>query len=146
MTLTKIGSLLPKGSDVVRLEVEDGKLRIGTLRLPCEWTAVTEFPIELKAQPDLLQLLAIKKHYSDAEIRESRIEALVERAVARGEELLEKAAKPLADLGITAETLRALVEQQIPDIAREDNLSGFRPPQANLSLDTDAEQLGLGGE
>ena len=144
-TLLGISSLFP-AEEIARLEVDQGKIRIGGLRFPCEWSARSAPSVEIPLNPTLPYLLAIERQFSAGEIRDSGLEQVIEEAVEKGDQLILRAAEALAELGVSKEALTDLVNATLPDIARDTDLSALLPAQPGLELQIDGDQLELGSD
>jgi hypothetical protein len=141
--LLGISSLFP-AEEIVRLEVDQGKIRIGSLGLPCEWSARSAPSVEIPLNPPLPYLLAIERQFSARDIRDSGLERIIEEAVETRDQLILRAAEALAELGVSREALADLVNSTLPDIALDADLSALLPAQSGLELLVDGDQLELG--
>lgn len=105
--------LAPPKEDPVVIRYADGKLRISTLILGCEWETVSAQMIERVSDPDLIDLLALDRTVSRSEIHGTDLGKRISQARRTVGGSVTRAAKLLEKVGISEDELWALVEDRI---------------------------------
>jgi hypothetical protein len=102
----------PPTTEDVLVRFADGKLRVGTLSLPCHWTPVSEAALEAKPAADWISALSLKYRLPRARIVAEGLAASVEDAERQLDRLIARCAKSLA-LHVTEADLRELSERRL---------------------------------
>ena len=97
--MTSLDRFLPD-NDPMPVHVEDGRLTIGRTSVPCAWQETVPESVRVPVDPGLLHLLRLPLERDPESIEEAGLSEMVEHAVARRDELLERAAVVLAPLEI----------------------------------------------
>lgn len=110
--LRALATVPPAGEPII-ISYADGHLLIGSLTIPCRWQLVSEaFVCDLE-NPDLIDLLVLERTIPRAELKATPLGRRIKAAVQRTEQRIQKAMSQLADLGITEDEIRALVEGKL---------------------------------
>lgn len=111
----------PSDSDPIRLEVQDGRLRIGKLSVPCKWNELKDPQIELPLNPPLLLLLSLARTYSATEIasQSGDVAKLIGSATRRANQIISDVHRSLAPFGIPKAAVTEFVQTYIPEHKRE---------------------------
>lgn len=110
---------VPPNQNPLTLRYADGRLHVATVVISCEWEPLGANMMRRLADPGLLDLLAMGRTLSRAEVHGSPLGKRVQQAQQDAEKCIQKAAKALADLNVTEHELRALVEARITDRQNE---------------------------
>lgn len=112
---------LPSDSDPIRLEVRDGRLRIGKLSVPCKWNESKDPQIELPLNPPLPLLLSLARAYSASEIANQGgdVAKLIDSATRRANQIITDVHRSLAPFGIPKDAVTEFVQTYIPEHRRE---------------------------
>jgi len=97
--MTSLDRFLPD-NDPMPVHVEDGRLTIGRTSVPCAWQETVPESVRIPVDPGLIHLLRLPMERDPASIEEAGLSEMVEQAVARRDELLERAAVVLSPLEI----------------------------------------------
>lgn len=112
---------VPPSENPVRIRYADGKVRIGTMMIPCDWQALSNPLMEKVINPDLLDLLAMGANLSRTELAGSPLGLRVQEAESERDKRLRKAARELSVLGISEATLLSLVAEAVRSRANAAN-------------------------
>ena len=104
---------LPPKEDRVEIRVDDDKIHFGTLSVNCEWQTTSQSFIRGLIQPSLLDLLVLDRTMSRAEVAATPLGQDIQCAQAQLERKIKNAAKHLAELEISEDLIRELVEERI---------------------------------
>ena len=104
---------VPPSINPLVFEYEDGYLRIGATKIPCEWEMVSATFIENLEKPSLLDLLALEKTMPRVEIGGTELGKEVKKARMRAERKISNAAKQLAELEISEADIRNLLDKKL---------------------------------
>lgn len=104
---------VPPAEDPVVIELVEGRVRIGTMLIGCRWETVSARFIQELKNPDYLDLIAMDRTLSRAEIRSKRLDRQIRTAQATLAGRVAKAAKLLEVADIEEGDLWRLVEQNI---------------------------------
>lgn len=104
---------VPPIQNPLTIAYADGHLLIGSITVPCKWRLLSQALIHNLEHPSLMDLLILERTLSRVEFKGSNLGRRVRAAVPRADLRIEKAAAQLAELDVTAEELRALVEAKI---------------------------------
>lgn len=104
---------VPPAHDPLPISYADGHLLIGNMTIPCHWHVLSQTLIHDLENPSLMDLLALERNLPRSEMKSSSLGRRIITAVQRAEQRIQKAAAQLADLEITEDEIRALVESKI---------------------------------
>jgi len=104
---------VPPAQDPLPIAYADGHLLIGSMTVPCQWRLASQALIKDLENPSLMDLLALERTISRAEIKGTARGRRIVGAVQRAEWRIQKAAVHLADLEVTEAEIRSLVEAKI---------------------------------
>jgi hypothetical protein len=104
---------VPPSINPLVFEYEDGYLRIGATKIPCEWEKVSATFIENLEKPSLLDLLALEKTMPRVEIGGTELGKEVKKARMRAERKISNAATQLAELEISETDIRNLLDKKL---------------------------------
>ena len=141
-SLLKLARLLPD-DDPIRLEVREGRIRIGTFAMSCKWMESSPRQIKLPLNPPFLMLLSVGRAYSPSEIESQDVRTLVDEAEKRATEVIHSAHRELAPFGIPKEAVTKLVESFIPEWKWASSDSNFVEDQQGPNLRVAGEQIEL---
>lgn len=109
----------PPREDPVIIRYEDGKLSVSTLSVGCKWESVGAKGIKAAESPSVLDLLALDRTVSRAEVHGTSLGKKISQAKRIASAAVTRAATSLAHFGIAREEIETMVEQRIRDrIAR----------------------------
>lgn len=108
--LIGLGGHLPR-QPTIRIGLEDEHLRLGGMRIPCHWDSAEGPKISLPDNPRLIHLVGLGLRNTRDELRTAGILGIVEKAEARVDGLIARAAKALEALEIPESEVRRLVEE-----------------------------------
>jgi hypothetical protein len=111
--LLKALAVAPPTQNPIAVVYADGKLRIGTIVVDCEWQVVSEAFIKDVMKPSPLDLLAMDRTLPRAEIHGTGLAKRVEAARSRLAAHIRDAAKLLKDAEISEDDLWNLAESHI---------------------------------
>lgn len=104
---------VPPIQNPLTIAYADGHLLIGSITVPCKWRLLSQALIHNLEHPSLMDLLILERTLSRVEFKGSNLGRRVRAAVPRADLRIEKAAAQLAELDVTEDELRALVEAKI---------------------------------
>lgn len=104
----------PTEKEVV-IRYADGRLRISTLSIKCRWENVSDKFIARSENPTLIDLLAFDRTMHRDEIFFAGLAGRIVFALQEKDKLINKAAKVLASLGVSAADLAALVDLRVQE-------------------------------
>ena len=104
---------VPPSINPLVFEYEDGYLKIGATKIPCEWESVSAIFIENLEKPSLLDLLALEKTMPRVEIGGTELGKEVKKARLRAERKISNAATQLAELEISEADIRNLLDKKL---------------------------------
>jgi hypothetical protein len=110
--LVPLGTSLPD-CDPFPISVEGDRVLVGTMQFGCTFEAEAGPAIELPLDPPLWTLLALKLDYSEEDIQRHGLSKKVGEAESRRDELIEKAARTLAPLGVGSRRLREFIDETV---------------------------------
>ncbi len=99
--------------DPIEIRYQDGKVRISTLSIGCRWETVSAPLIRRAESPDTLELLALERTVTRAEVLGTPIGKKMTQAKRLASGAITRAAQTLAPFGITRDEIAAIVERQI---------------------------------
>ena len=140
--LLRLARLLPS-DDPIRLEVQGGRLSVGTVTMPCEWLESRAVQIELPLNPSLPVLLSVARAYSRSEIESRDVRKLVDEAEKRAAEIMSSVHRTLEPFNIPEGAVTRFVETFIPTWTRESGDSSLAEDQQGLGLRVAGEQIEL---
>jgi hypothetical protein len=109
----------PPIEDPVIILYRDGKLHVSTLTLGCDWETVSAKVIQASEAPGVLDLLALERTVSRAEVHGTSLGKRISQAKRTATAAVTRAASSLEQFGIAREEIERLVEQRIQErIAR----------------------------
>ena len=108
--LVRLAGHLPR-QRTIRIGMEDQQLRLGGMRIPCHWDAAEGPKIVLPDNPRLIQLVGLGLRNTRDELRHAGILGVVEKAEARTDDFILRAAKALEKLEIPESEVRRMVEE-----------------------------------
>ena len=100
-------------TDPVTILVDRERLKIGISAVKCSWSPRLEPRITLPVDAKLPHILRLALEHEWKAIEESGLDLVVADAQEQRDELLERAAKVLAPLEISADALQGLVEAEL---------------------------------
>ncbi len=103
----------PPADVELRLSYADGRLRLGTLSIDCDWQPVSDTLLELPASPDWIEALSLKYRATRARIVAAGLKQSIGDAEQKLAALVRKTAKPLAPLGVSERDLNELIERRL---------------------------------
>jgi hypothetical protein len=112
-TLVAALAKAPPAAEDVRVAYADGKLRIGSLSVACEWQPVSVSMMNIRAAPDWVEALAMKYRLPRGRIVAEGLAERVEDAERQMDRLIVRCAKSLAPLHVSEADLRELVEKRL---------------------------------
>jgi hypothetical protein len=104
---------VPPPDDPVRLEIRDGRLRLGALSVACTLQESFGSEITLPLDPTLMEILAVGQRYSTDRIERAGLTKTVQQASQASSDLIRRAARILHPLEIRAEDLVALAKKKM---------------------------------
>lgn len=110
--MTSLDRFLPD-NDPMPVHVEDGRLTIGRTSVPCAWQETVPESMRVPVDPGLLHLLRLPLERDPVSIEEAGLSELVEWAVDRRDELLERAAVVLSPLEIGIREIERCLEARM---------------------------------
>lgn len=108
----KLAEVLPEKFPLL-LEVAGGKLRIGSIFLPCTTTQRKMFIIQMPVDPRLMDFLSLRYRHSVNEIKRSGYVKQFLEAEKTRELLIKKAVRILGPLGVKDGDITSLVENYL---------------------------------
>lgn len=114
--LASIEYVLPEfaSSSTVKITSGAGKLSIGSFSVSLKSNKTVKKPvISLPKDAPLLEVLRFARAHSSAKIKDAGLAETVRRATKQRDKLIDDAAKALKPLGITRESVVAMVEAKI---------------------------------
>ena len=130
--------------DSTAIEIEDGRLRIGTFDVGCVWTASTVRPVEIPLDPTDGDMLKLAVRHTADEIAAAGLAAPVEAARKRLSEVIEQVEKLLKTFDVPAEDISRWVVTSVVGGADTGDILG--PGQRSMDLKVSGEQLTLGDD
>lgn len=97
---------------------EDGFLRIGTMKISCQWEAESAIFIKNLQQPSLIDLLAIEVTMPRVELSSTELGKKVMGARRTADRKIRDALMQLEELEITGEDIEYLIRKKIADRKR----------------------------
>jgi hypothetical protein len=104
---------VPPDADPIPIAYADGHILIGGMTIRCEWSLPRQELAREIENPGLIDLLALGRTLTRAEIRGSELGKRIRSATAMTERRIKNAANQLAELDISEREIRALVEARI---------------------------------
>jgi hypothetical protein len=104
---------VPPIADPIPIAYAEGRILFGGLTIPCQWSLPSQELVQELLNPDLIDLLAMGRTLSRADMRGTELGKRVRSAIMKADRRIGNAAKQLADLGISEQEIRALVEARI---------------------------------
>lgn len=89
---------IPPKSKRLEIIYEDGRVKIGTMRLVAEWQDISPPQLDLPLGAGILDYLALKVHRNPAQITASGLDSQLQRFEEEADKILARAAKALAPL------------------------------------------------
>lgn len=104
---------VPPAHDPLPISYADGHLLIGNMTIACQWQVLSQTLIHDLENPSLMDLLALERNLPRSEMKSTPLGHRIVGAVQRVEQHIKKAAAQLADLEVTEDEIRSLVEAKI---------------------------------
>jgi len=104
---------VPPLQNPVPIAYADGHLLIGSMTIPCQWQLISQALIEDLENPSLMDLLALERTLPRDEMKGSALGKRIVGAVRDAEQRIHRAAAQLAELEVTENEIRGLVEAKI---------------------------------
>ena len=104
---------VPPSENPLVIRYRDGKLQIGTVVVGCRWTDEGAEIVERLENPGLIDLLALDRTISRAEVHGTKVGKQISQAKHIAGSSVTRAGKLLEKLEITVEDLWMMVEQRI---------------------------------
>lgn len=104
---------IPPAGDPVIFRVADGRFSLGSSSVACQWQQPWLKQIELPMNPALGELLSLRFRYTQEEIVQSGLAAVVADAEAKTERKLTAALEALKEFHVIMPDLKALTEQAL---------------------------------
>ena len=106
-------SLVPPPYDPLTISYADGRLLIGNMTIICQWNSLSQALIHDLQSPSMIDLLALERTLPRVEIAGIGLGKQVRLAREKAERRISKAISYLAELEISEEEIRGLVEAKI---------------------------------
>ncbi len=106
---------VPPADDPIIVSFADGYLHFGPLKVGCKWQPVSSALLALPATRDWVQALAISYQRSRGDILADGLTDEVRAAHQQLGKLIQRVAKSLAPLGVTAADIQQLVERRLEE-------------------------------
>ena len=103
----------PPNVDPIIITYAEDHLLIGNMTIACRWHMVSDALIHNLENPDLVDLLVLERTIPRAELKGSPLGRRIMAAVQRAEQRIQKAVTQLADLDVTEDEIRSLVEKKL---------------------------------
>lgn len=116
----------PPGTGPITISCDGKCLQIGNVTLKCKWDRLSYPRISLPLGASLLEVLSLRKRFSDEDIRRSELERAVADADSQAMGLIKKAAATLSPLRFTEDDLRRVLDDKLATIAQVDLESGVQ--------------------
>lgn len=104
---------VPPNVDPIIIAYAENHLLIGNMTIPCRWHMLSDALIKNLESPDLMDLLVLERTIPRAELKGSPLGRRIMAAVQRAEQRIQKAATQLADLDVTEDEIRSLIENKL---------------------------------
>lgn len=104
---------VPPAQNPVPIAYADGHLLVSGMTIPCRWRPISQALIEDLENPSLVDLLALERTLSRIELKGSALGRRIAGAVREAGQRIARAAAQLAELEVTADEIRCLVEARI---------------------------------
>lgn len=104
---------IPPVADPLVFTYEDGFLRIGTMKISCQWEAESAVFIKNLQQPSLVDLLAMEATMPRVELGSTELGKKIMDARITAGRKIRTALMQLEDLEITEEDIRRLLDEKI---------------------------------
>ncbi len=108
-------AMVPPAMDPIPIAYADGHLLFGTMTVACEWQSASKALIRDLMNPGLVDLLALVRTVPRAEMRGTDLGKQIRGALGKVERRIKNAAAQLADLEVTEDEIRALVEARVAE-------------------------------
>lgn len=107
-----LSKILPTDNPLL-IALEDERVSIGSLTIPCTWVNAEPHPVQLSIDPPLTELLGAKLKYTEQEIFTSGLSNPVNDAEAQRKRLIRRAANVLEPLGVRLADVEQLVDSTL---------------------------------
>ncbi len=104
---------VPPDADPIPIAYAEGFILIGGITIPCEWRLSREELAHQIENPCLLDLLALNRTLTRAEIRGTELGKRIRSATEKADRRIRNAVAQLAELEISEREIRGLVEARI---------------------------------
>lgn len=112
-TVLQALAMVPPAMDPIPIAYADGHLLFGTMTVACQWQSASKALIRDLMNPGLVDLLALERTVPRAEMRGTELGKQIRGALGKAERRIKNAAGQLADLEVTEDEIRALVEARV---------------------------------
>jgi len=112
---------IPPKKQRLALIYEEGRVKIGIMRLAAEWQDIGPPQLDLPLDANILDYLALKVHRTPTEISASGLDSQLERFEEEADKILARAEKALSPLQVTRQELWQMLWEKLrlrPDPAR----------------------------
>lgn len=112
---------IPPKNQRLKITYEDGRVKLGTMRLVAEWQDIGPPQLDLPLDAGILDYLALKVHRNPAEITASGLDKQLQRFEEQADKILARAEKALSPLQVTRQELWQMLWEKLrsyPDPAR----------------------------
>lgn len=106
-------STVPPNHDPLTISYADGHLLVGNLTIVCQWQPLSQAFIHNLESPSFIDLLAMGRALPRSEMNATELGKRISSAAEQAEKRIRRALSQLAELGVTENELRALVETKI---------------------------------
>jgi hypothetical protein len=111
--LLKALATAPPSEDPVAIAYSDGKLRVGSTTIGCDWELVSKVFVNKATNPSVLDLLAMDRSSPRSEVHASGLARRIREAQLKLEKDIRKAAKILVDAEVSEDDLWALAARGV---------------------------------
>lgn len=104
---------VPPNNDPLPITYADGHLLIGSITIACQWRLISEPLIHDLNNPTLMDLLALERTMPRSEVKGTPLGRQMTGAAREANRRIQKACAQLAELEITEDEIRELIEARI---------------------------------
>ena len=105
--------MAPPGGDPLIFEYAEGRLKVGTWAVSCEWQPISHKLLDLPAAPDWVETLALKFYATRAQILAGGYDPQIRLAERQLDKLVKRTVKGLSAFGVTEQDIRSLIETRL---------------------------------
>lgn len=104
---------VPPSENPVRVSYADGRVRIGTMAIPCSWESVSAVFMKQVTSPALLDLLAMGRNLPRTGLAGSALAERIKEAETERDRRIRRAVATLSELGVGEAVIRGLVDEAV---------------------------------